>query len=320
VPALGIDASHGAHHLRAEEDVVGGNDREQQIDSPLVVDARVEEHVVADEIRWPRALHVLREPAVSPPVIWDGPAAVRDDHAQRRKVLEQIGGEELHESRGVCVDVVSARRVEVRVARRAHVDHRRHVELDELLVKGIPAPIRERRRRPAAAGRIGIEIAADEPEFVDAAFQFGDAIRQRVARRLRQLAHADEVRGKKSAHAVDQIVAVARPGKAGSRVADVVCHRRRARRKDRDVSATIALEFQLRLDALPKLIVGDRERTCGNGDGGVLQRGDLRVAKSLKLFRRGGVVPVAVDNHQPGSYQPGLGEQDPAYAVCVRVT
>ena len=79
---------------------------------------------------------------------------------------------------------------------------------------------------------------------------------ERHAGRLRQLAHADEVARIERADAVNQIVAVLGPVKAGRRVADVVRHRRRARREDRDVGAALALELQLRaLQALANLVV-----------------------------------------------------------------
>ena len=111
---------------------------------------------------------------------------------------------------------------------------------------------------PVSARRIRIQIAADEPELVDAALELGDAVGQRIARRLRQLADADEVLREQLTDAMDQVVAVPRPVEAGARIADVMRHRRRARREDRDVGAAIALELQLRLHALAQLVVGDR--------------------------------------------------------------
>ena len=124
------------------------------------------------------------------------------------KSLNRSACEELHERGGVGVDVVRAGGVEVRVARRADVDHRRHVELDQLLVERIPVPVGQRRRRPVAARRIRIQIAADEAELVDAALELLDAVGERVARRLRQLADADEVLREQRADAMNQIVAV----------------------------------------------------------------------------------------------------------------
>ena len=64
-----------------------------------------------------------------------------------------------------------------------------------------------------------------------------------------------------------EVVAVPRPVEAGARIADVMRHRRRARREDRDVGAAIALELQLGLDALAQLIVGDLDRPGGASDG-----------------------------------------------------
>ena len=99
----------------------------------------------------------------------------------------------LHEGGGVAVDVVRAGGVEVRVARGADVDHRRHVELDHLLVERIPVLVGQRRILPVAARRIGVQVAADEAELLDAALELGDAVGRRHAGVLRQLAHADEV-------------------------------------------------------------------------------------------------------------------------------
>ena len=53
------------------------------------------------------------------------------------------------------------------------------------------------------ARRIGIEIAADEIELADAALELADAIPRRHARRLRQLADADEILREKLAYAAE---------------------------------------------------------------------------------------------------------------------
>ena len=161
----------------------------------LVVDAGVEEHVVEQLLLQRRPLHVLRQPAVAAPVVRHRAAAVRNDELQRREILEEVRRQELHERGRVAVDVVRAGGVEVRVARRAHVDHRRHVELDHLLVERIPLAVGQRRVGPVAARRIGVQVAADEAELLDAALELGDAVRGRDAGRLRQLADADEVLG-----------------------------------------------------------------------------------------------------------------------------
>ena len=269
---LRIDAAHRADHLRSEQDVVHRHDLREQIDARLVVHARVEEDIVADHVGEQRALHVLREAAIPAPVIRHAAAAVRDDHAQGREVLEEIGLDELHERRRVGIDVVRAGRVEVRIARRADVHHGRHVELDHLLVEGIPVLVGQRRRAPVAARRIGIQVAADEPELVDAPRQLPDAVGQRIGRCLRQLAHADEVLRVQVADAVDQIVAVLGPVQARRRVPDVMRHRRRARREDRDVAPPLALELQLRaLEALADLVVADVDGALGPRGRRVLQ-------------------------------------------------
>ena len=160
------------------------------------------------------------------------------------KSLNRSPCDELHERRGVGVDVVRAGGVEVRVARRRHVDHRRHVELDHLLVERIPVTVGQRRRGPVTARRIGIEVAADEAELAHAALRArATELRDRHAGRLRQLADADEVLGIQIDDALDQVVAGARPGLRDRLVADVMRHRRRARREDRDVGAALALQL-----------------------------------------------------------------------------
>ena len=108
------------------------------------------------------------------------------------KVLEQVGQDDLHEHHGVGVEIIRAGGVLRRIAAAGDVDHRRHVELDHLLVERIPPLVGHRRRVEIAAGRIGIEVAADEAHL-DAALELGDGVLRRHARRLRQLADADEV-------------------------------------------------------------------------------------------------------------------------------
>ena len=106
--------------------------------------------------------------------------------------------------------------------------------------------------------------------------------------------------GNSPTHAMDQIVALPRPVEAGAGVADVMRHRRRARREDRDVGAAIALELQLGLDALAQLVVGDLDADPAQASR-IVQPGDLRVAECLELFRGSGVVPVAIDDHEQSS-------------------
>ena len=86
---------------------------------------------------------------------------------------------------------------------------------------------------------------------------------------------------------------------AGRRVADVVPHRRRARREDRDVGAALALQLQLRLlQALADLVVADGDRAFRRRTQRIRQSRDLAVPIDLELVGRGRVVPVAVDDHR----------------------
>src|SRR5262245_20845215 len=81
-------------------------------------------------------------------------------------------------------------------------------------------------------------------------------------------------------------------------VADVVRHRRRARREDRDIGAALALEFQLRaLQAAPNLIVRNIDGALRSRARGMVERRNLRVTIGLQRFRRGRVVAVTVNHH-----------------------
>jgi hypothetical protein len=66
-----------------------------------------------------------------------------------------------------------------------------------------------------------------------------------------------ELRRVQAADAVDQVVALARPGVAHLHVADMVLHRARARREERQVGAALALDLQLRaLQGIADFLVG----------------------------------------------------------------
>ena len=215
-----------------------------------------------------RPLHILRQPAVASPMERSRAAPVWNDESQRGKILEQIALDQLHERRCVGVDVVSPGGVERRHAAPADVDHGGHVQLHHLFVKRIPPFIRDRRRVPVTARRIWIEIAPDEAEFHHAPLQFPDAIIRSHARRLRQLAHAHEVLGINHAHAMDHVVARDGPVQAGLRVANVMPHHRRPRRKNGEIRAALALELELRaFKRLADLIIADVH---------VPRRGDMR--------------------------------------------
>src|SRR5918993_2062666 len=135
-----------------------------------------------------RLFHVLRKATVAAPMERHRAAAMRDDKPQRRKVLEQIALDKLHESGGVAIDVMRAGVMEVRIARRRHMDHRRHIQFAQFLVDRIPVAVDQRRIRPHPARWVWIEIDPDEAELVDDTLQLWDAVLRRYARKLRQLA------------------------------------------------------------------------------------------------------------------------------------
>lgn len=195
----------------------------------LMVYAGVEEDVLQQVLRQRRAVHALREPAVTAPVVGNGSPAVRQDEPQRGEIPEQVTAQQLHEDRGVPVEVMRARRVEVRVARRRDVDHRRNVQLGHRLIQRVPRAVRQGDPAPVPARRVRIEVAADEAEFLNAAPEFRNAVRGRRPRRLRQLADAGEVAREQLADAMDQVVAYPGPLfiRAGRR--EMVSHARRAR-------------------------------------------------------------------------------------------
>jgi len=173
VAGLRVDAPDRAHHLGPEQDAAGVDDLEQQVDAGLVVDARVEEHVLHNVLAQRRPPQHVGEPAVAAPVIRDGAAAVRDNQAQAREVREQVALDELHERRGVGVDVMRAGRVEVRVTAARDVHHRGDVELGHLLEDRVPVTVGERRAGPLASARVRVQVAADEPELEDASLKLG---------------------------------------------------------------------------------------------------------------------------------------------------
>src|SRR5712691_2001238 len=54
-----IDTADSAYHLRSEKDVVDRDNLEQEIDSRLVVDARIEEDAIANRLIQQRPLQIL---------------------------------------------------------------------------------------------------------------------------------------------------------------------------------------------------------------------------------------------------------------------
>src|SRR5262249_50421109 len=299
VAGLRIDAAHRADHLRGEQDVVGRDHLEEEIDAGLVIDAGVEEHVVQQVVLQQRLLEILGDPAIAAPVVGRSPAAVGNDELEARKVLEEVAGDQLHERGRVAADVVAAGRVEVGIARHAHVDHRRHIELDQLLVDRVPPLVGQRRILPVPARRVRIQVAADEAELLHAALELRDAVGRRHARRLRQLADAHEVLREERAHPVDQVVADLRPVKARRRVADMMTHPGSTRREDRDIRAALFLELELSfVDRFSDLIVADADGALRAGARGLFQLGDLLLAVRLELLGSRRVVAVTVDDHE----------------------
>src|SRR5262249_20741952 len=147
---------------------------------------------------------------------------------------------------------------------------------------------------PVAAGRIGIEVAADEAKLVHAALELDDRMLDGHARRLRQLAYADEVLGIEIDDTLDQVVARTRPRLRSRLVADVVRHRRGARREDRDVRTALALDLELvLLDRLADLVIADA-RWRRRRERRILQARELLIAELLVRRRRRGVVPVTI--------------------------
>jgi hypothetical protein len=113
----------------------------RKIDAGLVIHAGVEEHVVRQLIFQRRLLHFLRQTAETSPVIRDCAAPMRNDETQRREVMEEVRREALHERGRIGIQVARARRMEARIAARAHVNHRGYVVLDHLFVDRIPIAI-----------------------------------------------------------------------------------------------------------------------------------------------------------------------------------
>ncbi len=194
------------------------------------------------------------------------------------------------------------------------MDHGRHVELGHLLVERIPPLVGHRRRIPGAARRIGIEVAADEAVFVDAALELADAALRIDAGRLRQLAYADEVLRIERADAMDQLVADLRPLQAQPGVTDVMRHAGGARREDRQAGAALALQLELRaLHARADLVVADLERGARRFLRRVLDAGDLGLAEIVQLLRFGRVVAVTVDDHDASRDEPRSGNSLQVY-------
>src|SRR6202007_2361765 len=94
-------------------------------DAGLVIHAGVEEDIPKQMIREWRLLELLRESSKAGPMVRHRAAAMRNHEAQLRKVVEEIRGQALHERGRVGVEIMRPRRVEARIAARAHMNNRR---------------------------------------------------------------------------------------------------------------------------------------------------------------------------------------------------
>jgi hypothetical protein len=140
--------------------------------------------------------------------------------------------------------------------------------------------------------------------LLDAALELADATIRRHARRLRQLAHADEIVGVERADAMDHLVAQLRPGQTHVVIADMVAHAHGARGEDGDVGAALALKLELRaFEALADLVVGHLQRGLGRLLGRLLDVLYLLLAPSQQVFRLGRVVAVAIDDHDTVAFR-----------------
>ena len=131
--------------------------------------------------------------------------------------------------------------VEVWIAARSHVDHRRHIKLAQFFVDRIPVAIDQRRIGPVTARWIGIQVHADKAEFIDDPLQLRNTVLRRDTGKLRQLPDADEIIRQQHAQAMNDVIADRGPLLAHRLGADVMRHAGRARRKDRQVTAAFAL-------------------------------------------------------------------------------
>ena len=181
--------------------------------------------------------------------------------------------------------------------------HRGYVPLHHLLVDRVPPAVGQRRARPMAAGRVGVEIDGDEAVVPDTRLKLGNAGLRLDARALRQHRRADEMVGKQFRDAEAELVADRGPGRAHGEIADVMGHEAGAGAEDRQIAAALPHQAQLiRFDQLAKFVVADREVRDLGRLGGVLDTGDLPVAPRLQGLGGGRIMPVAIDDH--GAWPP----------------
>src|SRR6266853_78642 len=65
---LRIDPADGSNHLGSKQYIVDRNNLRQQIETRLVINTCIEEHVVANHVRQHRTFHILSETAIPAPM------------------------------------------------------------------------------------------------------------------------------------------------------------------------------------------------------------------------------------------------------------
>src|ERR1039458_7945446 len=123
-----------------------------------MIDAGVEINILQQMLVERRLLHLLRQTAVAAPVERYRAAAMRDYEFQAREILEQVALDKLHERGGVGVDIMRSGMMEIRIAGRRYMNHRRHFEFAQFLVDWVPMPVGQRRIGPITAGGVRIEV------------------------------------------------------------------------------------------------------------------------------------------------------------------
>src|SRR5438132_11157270 len=103
-------------------------------------------------------------------------ATMRNDELQRGKILKNVGGQELHECRCIAVQIVRARRVKIRIARPADVDHRGEVQIYHLFVERVSEADGERRVALVSVSNIQIQVATDETYRITSTRYFSDSL------------------------------------------------------------------------------------------------------------------------------------------------
>src|SRR5262249_34815437 len=94
IPArLRVNGIDGAKHLSGEQYVIHPHPFNQQLHSLSVVDSHVPVYPPGGLFEWLQAFSHMHA-AMSVPLVRNGPAAVRNDQLQRRKVLEDARAEE----------------------------------------------------------------------------------------------------------------------------------------------------------------------------------------------------------------------------------